>query len=234
MESGIQSSFIPHDAGQPEKLRARGTGGLADLLLVLGIVALAASAALGGAVFLYQQYVNSVASSDVAQLQRAKQQFEPALVQQLIRLDDRMQASESILTAHIAPSAFFDVLDQVTVKTISYSSLSFEATDPRQIQIKMQGVAQSVNSIAFQDDLMSQSGVFTNPIFSNIDRQNDGVHFNVTALVNPAAINYAQLAGAGAATLPAEMPTGVATSTGQNPPPAQGTQQRPASSTPTH
>ena len=31
MESNIQSSFIPHDAGKPAKLSRRSEGGLADL-----------------------------------------------------------------------------------------------------------------------------------------------------------------------------------------------------------
>ncbi len=202
MESGIQSSFIPRDAGQPQKIRVAGSGGVGDLLLVLGIVALAASAALAGAVFLYQQYLRSSAASDIAQLKTAEQQFQPALVQQLTRLDDRMRAAQTILSTHIAPSAFFEVLNQVTLKTISYSNLDFQAPDPNHIQVKMQGVAQSVNSIALQDDLMSQSGVFTSPIFSNIDRQKDGVHFDVTALVNPSALSFSQLTGGAASAQP--------------------------------
>lgn len=195
MESGIQSSFIPKDAALPQKGRRVGGGGLNDLLLVLGIVALAASIALAVAVFLYQQYLNSQAQSDVAQLQRAEQQFQPSLVQQLIRLNNRMQSAQSILAGHLAPSALFDVLNQVTLQTISFSNLSLDASDPQQIQIKMDGVARSINSIALENDLLSKSGVFTSPIFSNIDRQSDGVHFSVSALVNPAALNFEQLSG---------------------------------------
>jgi hypothetical protein len=199
MESGIQSSFIPRDAAEPQKSRrVGGGGGLGDLLLVLGIVAIAASIALAVAVFLYQQYLNSQSQSDIAQLQRAEAQFEPSLVQQLIRLNDRMQSAQGILAVHIAPSALFDILDQITLKTVSFTSLNFDATDPQQISIKMNGLGQSVNSIALQDDLLSKSGVFTSPIFSNIDRQKDGVHFAVSALVNPAALNFEQLTGGGA------------------------------------
>ncbi len=194
MESGIQSSFIPRDAAEPQKsTRIRNGSGLGDLLLVLGIVALVASISLAVAVFLYQQYLNAQSQSDVAQLQRAQQQFEPSLIQQLIRLNDRMQSAQSLLDAHIAPSALFDILDQVTLQTVSFASLDFDATNPQQIKISMTGVAQSVNSIALQDDLLSKSGVFTSPIFANIVRQKDGVHFSVSALVNPAALNFGQL-----------------------------------------
>ncbi len=197
MESGIKSSFIPSDAGQPQQVVRVGTGGIGDLLLVLGIVALAASVALGVAVFLYQQYLQTSADSHLAQLKRAQEQFEPTLVQKITRLEDRMHNGQVLLDAHVAPSALFDILNQITLKTISYSSLDFDAADPRNIQVKMQGVGHSVNSIALQDDLLSQSGIFTSPIFSNIDRQEGGVHFSLTALVNPLALNFVQLTGGG-------------------------------------
>jgi hypothetical protein len=35
-----------------------------------------------------------------------------------------------------------------------------------------------------------------NPIFSNIGRQPDGVHFNLTIMVNPKSISYEQLIAA--------------------------------------
>ena len=56
----------------------------------------------------------------------------------------------------------------------------------------MAGVAQSVNSIALQAQIFSKNGIITSPIFSGIERQIDGVHFDFNALVNPAAINYVQ------------------------------------------
>lgn len=208
MESAIQSSFIPKDAGKPQQSRTRsgGGGGIADLLLVLAIIAFVASVALAVAVFLYQQYLMTSAQSDVSQLDRAKQEFEPTLVQQLIRLDDRMTAAQTILGTHIAPSVFFDILNQLTLKTISYSSLEFDAPDPQHITIKMDGVAQSVNSIALESDLMASSSVMTNPIFSNIDREKDGVHFSMTAIINPAALNYEKLAGGAAAQMTQVLP----------------------------
>jgi len=174
-----------------------------DLFFILAIIALAASCALGGAVFLYQQYLHSAITSDLASLERARAQFEPALIKELTRLDDRMHAGESILTTHIAPSAFFDVLNQVTLKTVSFSSLEFQASDSNHITIKMQGVAQSVNSIALQADLLSKSSVFTSPIFSDIDRQRDGVHFSLKAFVDPHAINFVELVGG---SVPAAIP----------------------------
>lgn len=202
MESGIQSSFIPHDAATPTRPRSSGTGGLSELVFLVSIVLLVASGALAGAVFLYQQYTASSSESKVQALKRAKDAFKPQTINELTRLDDRMQAAGKVLTAHIAPLALFDALQISTLVTVSFESLSLEVVDSQNISLKMEGVAQGVNSIALQADLFSKSGVLTNPIFSDISRQVDGVHFNLVALVNPAAINYASLLSAGVPTLP--------------------------------
>lgn len=173
--------------------RNRSQGGLSDLILLLSIVIFVASIALGGSVFLYNQYLKTSSASKVDQLQRAKDAFEPSLIHTLTRLDDRMHVADQLLAAHVAPTAFFSILQEATLTTIQFKSLEFDALDPQRITIKMTGVAQSVNSIALQADLFSKNGSVTNPIFSDINRQADGVHFNLTALVNPTSINYVRL-----------------------------------------
>lgn len=199
MESGIQSSFIPHDAAQPvvPRVVTANHKGLSDLLLLLAIVLFVASAALGAAVFLYDQYAQSSAASKLDQLKRARAAFEPSLIQELTRLDDRMSAAQQVLGNHIAPTALFKALQESTLSTVSFTTLSFEGGDSQRLTIKMTGVAQSVNSIALQADLFSKSGIVTNPIFSDITRQADGVHFTVNALVNPQAVNYQHVLASG-------------------------------------
>ena len=208
-ETSIQSSFIPHDTAVSAK-PVRSGGGLKDLLMLCAIVLFIASVALAVAVFLYLQFLQTQSASKVSQLQRAEAAFEPSLIQQLTRLDDRMHAADSILGTHIAPVAFFNALDQATLQTVSFQTLDLEVTDAHHINVKMQGVAQSVNSIALQSDLFSQNGVITSPIFSNIARQPDGVHFDLSAIVNPTAVNYTTVLNAAsqsAAATPRRSPT---------------------------
>lgn len=201
MESGIQSSFIPQDAAKPVRVRSQGTGGLSELVFLISIVLLVASGALGGGVFLYRQYTQSSAASKSDQIRRAKEAFQPELIHELTRLDDRMRSASLVLGAHTAPLALFDALQQSTLSTVSFRTMNVEVVDSQNIRVKMAGTAQSVNSIALQADIFSKSGTLTNPIFSDINRQTDGVHFNLTALVNPAAVNYASLLAAPAPVL---------------------------------
>jgi len=189
-----QPSFIPREMREVSVVGRVRRGGLADLFILIAVVFLVASVALAVAVFLYQQYLQSSGTSKVDQLERAKTAFEPSLIQELTRVDDRMRAAGEILGGHIAPSALFRMLEATTITTVAFRSLNFEAADAGNLSVKMDGIADSVNSIALQADLFSKGTMITNPIFSNINRETDGVHFNLSALVNPAAINYAQVA----------------------------------------
>lgn len=198
VDTAKPASFIPHDTSVMPPSRRIG-GGLNDLLLLCAVVLCVASIALAVGVFLYGQYLATEGAAKLAQLERAKTAFQPALVQQLTRLDDRMHSADRVLSAHIAPSLFFKALEQATLKTVSFQTLDFQAADNQNLSIKMAGIAQGVNSIALQADLFSKNGVITNPIFSNIARQADGVHFNLSAVVSPSAINYvSQLVNASA------------------------------------
>ena len=193
MESGVPTSFIPQDATVVGGGNRRESGGLNELILLIAIVSFIASVALAVAAFLYSQYLTTQATSKVAQIQRAKDAFDPALIEQYTRLDDRMNAADLIMSTHIAPTAFFTALNQLTLKTISFQTLSLDTTNLKDINLKAAGVARSVNSIALEADILSKSGIIVNPIFSDINRGTDGVHFALVAEVNPDNLNYAQL-----------------------------------------
>ncbi len=192
METGIKSSFIPSDAVAPQRARQVSRTGFADLLILIGIVLLVASMALAAAVFLYLQFLQNSSASKLEDLQRAKDQFQPSLIQEMTRLDDRMRAADQVLSAHVAPTIFFSALEQLTLQTVGFNDLSFQATDAQNMTIQMSGIAASVNSIALQADYLSKSGIITQPIFSNINRRGSWVNFDLAAVVNPLALRYRQ------------------------------------------
>src|SRR6185369_2114659 len=87
-------------------------------------------------------------------------------------------------------------LAQATLTTVAFTSMEIDDNDLQHINVKFAGIAQSVNSIALQAQIFSKNGVIANPIFSNIGRQPDGVHFSLTVVVNPKAIGYEQMLSA--------------------------------------
>lgn len=195
METGIKSSFIPQSPVMGSSTPKRRRGGNFDFFVLIGLVLFVASATLAAGVFLYVQFLESSNVSKLEQLERAKQAFEPALIQELTRLDDRMRSADAVLAGHIAPTSIFRLLEQLTLQTVAFSSFDFTTTN-NEIAMSMQGLAQSVNSIALQADLLSRSGTIVNPIFSDINRQIGGVRFNFTADVRREALNYRALVGA--------------------------------------
>lgn len=188
--SNSPSSFIPHEA--PRARSQQSSGGAVDLMMLVAIVLLVTSIALAAGAFVYKQYLEADGASKVDQLKRAKAAFEPTLIQELTRLDDRMRITGDLLAKHEAISAFFRMLQQSTVQTISFSTLHIEAQPGQPIVLKMEGMAQSVNSIALQADLFGKGGIVTNAIFSDINRSLTGVRFSFSGQLNQSAITYGQ------------------------------------------
>jgi hypothetical protein len=210
MDSNINSSFIPTDAGRGNI--AAGAPALYDLILLVSIVVLVASGALAAAVYLYGQYLNQELASEQQSLELSKRSFAPADIDRLTRLGDRLHAADGVLSAHIAPSGFFHMLEQSTLTTVAFSGLTFDASNPQNVVVKLPGVAESVNSIALQADVFTKGGALGSPIFSNIARRQDGVHFDLSATVNSSLIRYSLVHTADAMStgaMPQQIPQGM-------------------------
>lgn len=195
MESGIKATFIPREPLDDRPRPQVYTGGSPfDLVALLCIILAVASAALGVGMFLYVKFLETSKAAKVEQLKRAQDAFEPALISELTRLDDRMSSGHEVLNNHVAPSLLFDALEQLTLETVSFSSLNLTVDEANEITLEMRGKARSVNAIALQADLFGKHPAISSPLFSNINRGNDGVvGFDVTASINPSALRYTTL-----------------------------------------
>ncbi len=193
MESQIKSSFIPEKmpARQPGRTPKKSSGGGGDILILITVVILAASLALAAGVFLYDRFLTANVDKKAEQLNRARQALDEDSVKQLLRLDARLIAANSVLTNHTAPSEIFKVLQETTLKSVSYDSFEYTSGGvTNEMVVIMKGKARSVNGVALQASVFGQHNAIGNPIFSEIDLISDGVSFVVTANINPSAINY--------------------------------------------
>lgn len=210
MDSKITSSFIPDKAlardTSPAGLGRVPQGGLGDMALLLGIVMLAVALALSAGVFLYDRFLASNVSAKNAQLAKAREQFDPLLIQDLLRLDARLNAGADILARHLAPTEVFALLQTLTLQSIAYDSLEYTIGDDGIIHIAMDGIAQSVNGVALQSSVFGDNYAIVNPIFSNLDLGNKGVSFHVDAILDPLALQYALVAQKRAAASSAPQP----------------------------
>tara|TARA_B100000745_G_scaffold300516_1_gene254899 strand:+ start:3067 stop:3789 length:723 start_codon:yes stop_codon:yes gene_type:complete len=208
MDSNIKASFIP-DKVTPTSSggsRMRGEGGVGDILVLLAVVILAAALALAAGVFLYDRFLVTSVEKKNAQLNRAKEAFDPILIQELVRLDARLNASADVLAKHLAPSEVFSLLESLTLQSIEYESLDYGIGEDGVIRITMNGKAQSVNGVALQSSVFGAHNAIINPIFSDLDLTGDGVTFSVVAELDPLALQYALVAQKNAAAAASALP----------------------------
>lgn len=180
----------------PSGMRASRTaqeGGLVDLFFLVAVIGFVAALSLSAGVFLYHQYLASNAASKQEQIKQARSAFEPALIQELLRLDSRLTAANAILAKHLAPSELFRLIGELTLQSISYSSLEYATHEDGTLTLTMQGVAQSVNGVALQADVFAKHNAIVNPIFSDLNFVDEGVSFTVNTEINPAALRYVSL-----------------------------------------
>lgn len=189
MESKISTSFIPkktlNTAPKRDKGSSIGVVFLITLIIFISVVALAIST------FLYQQFLFQDIDRKKSSLERARAAFDPNLIQELSRLDDRIEASNIILDNHQTVSSLFGLLENITLKSISFDNFNYKTDEAGRVSIVMNGKASSFSSVALQSDVFSDSKFIEEPIFSNLNLDNKGnVIFNFAAFVNPKLVLY--------------------------------------------
>lgn len=196
MDTGISSSLIPHEAITMRTNHNQG-GGLEDLMFFLAVILLVVSVGLAGASFFYKQITQTQIVSKQKSLENERQALDPSTIDHLVKVSERLQAADELLNAHTAPTALFTALSQATLQTVSFEGITYtvDPTDHKKINITMTGTAKSVNSVALQAEVFAKNPLIMNPIFTGVNRQQDGVRFSVTAQINPVAMSYSQLVG---------------------------------------
>lgn len=189
MESKISTSFIPKKNLNTAPMRDKGSSigivFLITLIIFISAIALAVSA------FLYQQFLLQDIDRKKISLERARAAFDPNLIQELNRLDARIEASGNILEDHRAVSSLFDLLETITLKSISFDNFIYKTDEAGRASIIMDGRASSFSSVALQSDVFSDNKFIEEPIFSNLNLDNKGnVIFNFAAFVNPQLVSY--------------------------------------------
>ncbi|MDE1874786.1 MAG: hypothetical protein KGI79_00610 [Patescibacteria group bacterium] len=188
MDPQFHASFIPKKPITTSANRSPATINLFSLLAaVIFIVALA----LAGGVFFYNNLVQKQIASDQDSFQRAQAAFEPSTVDQIVRLDTRLNIAKKLLASHIAVTPFFSFLSTVTLQTVRFKDFSFSYLTPSQIVVDMHGQATSYQAVALESDLLSSQKQLHNVVVSDLALDQTGaVTFSVAMNVDPSLISY--------------------------------------------
>ncbi|MCI0619680.1 hypothetical protein L0Y40_01440 [Candidatus Wolfebacteria bacterium] len=196
MAGETPTSFIPKKTTgrQPR------SSPLSFLSLTASIVFVVALLGAGG-VFLYGRFLEGSIIRKQDSLEQAREAFEPALIEELARLDTRMASAELLLGSHRALSNFFTVLEGLTLQNVRFSNFGYSEGTTGDF-ITMEGEARSFNAVALQADVLSKSPYFHDVIFGDLAvNERGGVNFGVSATLDPSLLVYAPRASA-----PPELP----------------------------
>lgn len=193
MEPNFQTSFIPKKPMIEERVSSpRSVGFLMVISIFIFFTVLLGSLGL----YFYKAFMNRSITQMETDLNLAKSRFEPSKIVQLQVLDKRLNASNEILSKHIAVSPIFEILQAITMKTVQYNQFSYElgADQDAKIMINMKGLAVGYRSVALQSDLFTENEFLIDPVFSNLSLDNTGnVLFDLDFSVDPNLVNYKQM-----------------------------------------
>lgn len=190
MDQNFQTSFIPKKPMIENRVSSRPIGITTIISIFIFFTILIASVGL----FFYESYLERTIVKLENDLNLAKGRFEPSKITQLQVLDKRLNAANEILSKHVALSPIFEILQSVTLKSISYTKFSYEYSDnpkDQKIKITMTGLASEYKSIAQQADIFAANKNLIDPVFSNLTLDDKGkVTFDLNFSVDPNFVDY--------------------------------------------
>lgn len=130
MEPKFNTSFIPKKSLQADVSEAvpgkyvnrRSTHGPGFFLSIFFLVAMIT---VSGSVFGYVQLVEKRINTKSDTLEHNKNVYAPEDIQTLVREDARLREAEKILTAHVALTELFDLLEVLTIKDVYYTKFAY-------------------------------------------------------------------------------------------------------------
>jgi len=211
MDGNSQTSFIPKKPINNQSSSYPDHG--VSIVTILAVIVFFGSVALAAGSYIYHGLLEKKLIAKKETLEKEKANFDLETIRALKRMDIRIESSKALLDQHIAASAFFDVLESATLKTVRFNDLEIKTqnntsvggaavndnpliidTSSTAIEFRMTGAAKTFTSIALQSDLFSKTKGFKEPIFSNINRtESDEIGFVVTALLDPQVLRYRTL-----------------------------------------
>ncbi len=205
MDSQSQTSFIPKKPIIQTSYSYENRG--VSVVTIICVIIFFGAVALSFGAYLYKGYLEKSLVNKRETLERARKGFDLDTVRDLKRLGSRIEESQKLLDQHVAVSAFFDILEDATIKHVRFLDLNLVIPDREievgavetselptsigGIQFKARGNAKNYTSVALQSDLFNRTKGFREPIFSDLSLDGSGnINFSVSTIVDPQLIKF--------------------------------------------
>lgn len=194
MEPKFQSSFIPKEpfattsVGPTTKRKSEGGGFLGFLALVIFII----SVVLALGVFGYKYYLKYRIQEMGASLEQAQTTLEPETINELTRLDGRINSTKELIAKHRVLTPLFEFLEKSTPKTTRLNFFQFSITESG-LLLSLKGEARGYAALALLADGFDKSKYFRNGTFSNLNLNEKGdVSFTFEGIIDPNLLSYSR------------------------------------------
>lgn len=192
MEPKFQSSFIPKGplatTGTATRI-SRESG--RSILGTLAVFVFTFAILLSLGVFGYEFYLKSSISRMSGNLATARESLEPETIKKIADLDSRLVSTEALLEKHIVLSPLFDYLENFTLRNVRFTQFDYETTERGVLELTMRGQARGYSAVALQSRNFNESGYMRNPVFSDLDLDDEGnVTFTFRATLDPSIVSY--------------------------------------------
>lgn len=189
MDTKFQTSFIPKKALAEATSRPRSES--VSIFLIISVIIFILTLAVAGGLFAYKRVLIGNIEEMNRRLAEAKNSFEPESIEQWNRLNKRIEAAKKLLVAHTVVSPIFELLENSTLATVRFDSFLYDLKDNGTSYLTLTGRATQYTSVALQSDIFSQDRYIKNPVFSDLNPdQNGNIVFKFSATVDPALVSY--------------------------------------------
>jgi hypothetical protein len=197
MDTRLRTSFIPK---KTLILKSEAGGGRVsiNLFLSFGMIVFFLMIALSAGVYLYKVVIQKKITQEGAELEKARKAFEPSLIADVKRLDNRITTARIVLDNHIVALPIFDLLETLTLKTVRFTKFDYKNAKSGPPTIQLDGEAKGYSSVALLSDSFAGDERIKNPAFSNLNlNETGGVKFSFQASLDPSMVVFKKYFGEG-------------------------------------
>lgn len=184
----IPTSFVPHSAGgSAQRFRSDYTGLFG--YFAYGVLGITLLLAIG--VFSYSQILLTQQKTKDKAVEDAVAKIQESTVVGFLRLRDRLDRGQDLLTNHIAYSGFFSALQNVLPLNVRFTTLHLTSDTTGVAKVEGAGVAKTFNALAVVSANFASDGRFKDAIFSKIGINKDNsVSFALSATIDKKVLAF--------------------------------------------
>ncbi len=205
MEPQIPTSFIPKRPVSSEPVGPEQRSRAVGILSFIATIFVVATALAYGGVYLYGRQLAARQATAVTAIDEARKGIGTDFLNDMKRLDARIEGVKLLVKNHIVVSPIFAALEKTTLRSVQYKSFDYElmfdpVTKADVVQVTLTGNAKNYSTIALQSDAFAENDLIKNPVFSSltVDDKTSVVNFKLVFTVDPRALSYESFIAASA------------------------------------